>query len=81
MLIGGSLATISACGGDEPVPVATVRDSSGIRIRYGQHVATIQFPARFRPARVVGEAVYGVARDEVDVEAVVRLRIVRPTIG
>src|SRR5690606_18419581 len=41
----------------------------------GRFLGTLTLPARFQPLRVIGQHVYGVQRDELDVQYVVRLRI------
>jgi hypothetical protein len=47
----------------------------------GRLLGSIELPARARVMRVVGDAVYAVQPDELDVERVVRLRVSRPTAG
>jgi hypothetical protein len=47
----------------------------------GRLLGSIELPARARVMRVVGDALYAVQRDELDVERVVRLRVSRPTAG
>jgi hypothetical protein len=44
----------------------------------GRLLGTIEFPPRFRPLRIVGDDVYGVLRDELDVQYVARFRIHKP---
>jgi hypothetical protein len=41
----------------------------------GRLLGMLQLPTRFQPLRVQGEHIYGVLRDELDVQHVVRLRI------
>ena len=45
--------------------------------RDGRWYANVELPGRFRATRVLGSAVVGVQRDELDVEHVVLLRLVR----
>lgn len=47
----------------------------------GRLLGSIDLPARARVMRVVGDAVYAVQRDELDVERVVRLRVSRAPAG
>jgi hypothetical protein len=42
----------------------------------GRLLGMLQLPARFQPMRVTGEHIYGVLRDELDVQHVARLRVV-----
>lgn len=44
----------------------------------GRFLGPVEMPERFIPRYFAGEHVYGVSRDEYDVEYVVRLRVVRP---
>jgi hypothetical protein len=41
----------------------------------GRYLGMVAMPDRFTPLRFVGDAVYGVWQDELDVQYVVRLRI------
>ncbi len=41
-----------------------------------RYLGEIELPPRFKAMRVVGDRVYGVATDELDVQYVVRLRVV-----
>jgi hypothetical protein len=43
----------------------------------GRLLGTVTMPPRFQPARFRDDAIYGVQRDELDVQYVVRLRIVK----
>ena len=47
--------------------------------REGRLLGVVTLPADFRPLRFVGDDIYGVQRDDLDVQYVVRLRIERPT--
>jgi len=47
----------------------------------GRLLGWLELPARSRVMRVVGDEVYAVQRDELDVERVVRLRVSRPGAG
>src|SRR5690606_11710099 len=42
----------------------------------GRYLGVVRFPDRFNPMRFVGNDVYGVWRDELDVQHVMRLRVV-----
>jgi hypothetical protein len=44
----------------------------------GRFMGTVTMPPRFQPRVFKGDAIYGVARDEFDVQYVVRLRILVP---
>jgi 6-bladed beta-propeller len=44
----------------------------------GRFLGTVTLPAAVRVARILGDRLYGIARDSLDVEQVVRARIVRP---
>lgn len=46
--------------------------------REGRLLGAVELPERFRPIRVIGDDVFGVQRDELDVQYVVRLRVERP---
>ena len=41
----------------------------------GRYLGTVTMPDRFTPMRFIGDLVYGVWRDELDVQYAVRLRI------
>jgi hypothetical protein len=41
----------------------------------GRLLGTLTLPAKFQPLRIVGDRIYGVKRDEYDVQHVVRLRV------
>jgi hypothetical protein len=43
--------------------------------RQGRFLGVLTMPSRFQPLRVVDDRVYGVQRDELDVQHVVRLRV------
>lgn len=43
----------------------------------GRYLGVVRMPPRFQPVRFVGDHVYGVQRDDLDVQYVVRMRIVR----
>ncbi|MDT8367570.1 MAG: hypothetical protein RQ745_00060 [Longimicrobiales bacterium] len=43
----------------------------------GSYLGVVEMPARFTPTRFVGDHLYGVHRDEMEVQRVVRLRLVR----
>lgn len=45
--------------------------------RSGRFPGVVTMPRRFQPRLFAGDAIYWVARDELDVQSVVRLRIVR----
>lgn len=47
----------------------------------GRYLGVVTMPERFAPRSIHGEHIYGVARDELDVQYVVRLRLIRPTAG
>lgn len=42
----------------------------------GRYLGVVRFPERYRPIRFVGNDVYGVWRDELDVEHVMRMRVI-----
>jgi hypothetical protein len=44
----------------------------------GRYLGVLSFPERFAFMRVVGNRVYGVERDSLDVQRIVRMRVVRP---
>lgn len=44
----------------------------------GRYLGVVTMPDRFAPYRMHGEQLYGVQRDELDVQYVVRLRLLRP---
>lgn len=44
----------------------------------GRYLGVVSFPSRYQPLRVVGERIYGVARDELDVQRLAVYRIRRP---
>jgi hypothetical protein len=44
----------------------------------GRYLGVVELPARFTPAKIMEDAVYGIWLDELDVQYVKRLRIVRP---
>lgn len=44
----------------------------------GRYLGVVNMPDRFTPHRIEGEHLYGVQRDELDVQYVVKLRLVRP---
>jgi hypothetical protein len=44
----------------------------------GHFLGVVSMPDHFTPWLFVGDAIYGVQRDELDAESVVRLRVVRP---
>ena len=41
----------------------------------GQHLGPVRFPATFRPLAVRGNAIWGLATDEMDVQSIVRLDV------
>ena len=43
----------------------------------GEYLGVVELPERFTPFRFVGEALYGVTRDDLEVQRVMRLRLVR----
>jgi hypothetical protein len=43
----------------------------------GRYLGVLAFPARFTPMRVIGDAFWGVQRDDLDVASIVRYRLVR----
>lgn len=45
----------------------------------GRFLGVVAFPDRFQPFHFRGDAVYGLWRDDIDVQHVMRLRIVRPS--
>ncbi len=47
----------------------------------GRYLGVVMMPERFAPQRIHGGDIYGVARDELDVQYVVKLRLIRPTAG
>lgn len=49
--------------------------------REGRLLGVLTLPERFRPLRIVGDEIYGVIRDELDVQQVMKLRIQRPSAG
>ena len=44
----------------------------------GHYLGVVELPARFTPAKITEDAVYGIWRDELDVQYVKRLSIVKP---
>ena len=46
--------------------------------RDGRLLGVVQMPARFQPRLFVGDAIYGVLRDEFDVQSIARLRVIAP---
>ena len=44
----------------------------------GRYLGVVSMPLRFQPRLFHGDRVYGVWRDDLDVQYVVRLRIVKP---
>lgn len=44
----------------------------------GRYLGVVTLPERFRPVRFVGNDLYGVWRDELDVQYVLKLRLTRP---
>jgi hypothetical protein len=42
----------------------------------GRYLGPIDMPARFQPMHVEGSNIYGVARDDLDVQYVVKLQLV-----
>ncbi|HLV26283.1 MAG TPA: 6-bladed beta-propeller [Gemmatimonadales bacterium] len=44
----------------------------------GRLLGAVELPPRFRPLHVEGDDIYGVQRDELDVQYVVRLRVLKP---
>ncbi len=49
--------------------------------RRGRYLGVVSMPSRFQPRLFVGHVIYGVARDEFDVQYVVRLRVIRGVTG
>jgi hypothetical protein len=47
----------------------------------GRYLGVLELPARFEPIQVVDEDIYGVWWDDLDVQYVMRLRVVRPFAG
>jgi hypothetical protein len=47
----------------------------------GRYLGSVTMPDRFAPRTFRGDKIYGVSRDESDVQYVMRLRIVRPSLG
>jgi hypothetical protein len=45
--------------------------------RDGRYMGTLRLPPRFRIFRILGDAIYGAARDENGVERILRLRLQR----
>ncbi len=43
----------------------------------GSYLGKVELPERFRPYRMLGDTIWGVQRDDLDVESVVGLRVVR----
>jgi hypothetical protein len=43
----------------------------------GRYLGVLELPARFQPTRIIGDAFWGVQRDDLDVPSVVRYRLVR----
>jgi hypothetical protein len=43
----------------------------------GQYLGVVSFGVRFQPLRVIGERFYGVARDELGVQAVSVYQLIR----
>ena len=46
--------------------------------REGRYLGVVQMPPRFQPVKFVGSTIYGIQRDELDVQYVVKLAIDRP---
>jgi len=44
----------------------------------GRYLGILELPRRFEPVQLVGDHLYGVWRDDLDVQHVLRLRLVRP---
>jgi hypothetical protein len=49
--------------------------------RRGRYLGIVSMPSRFQPRLFVGNVIYGVARDEFDVQYVVRVRVIRGVTG
>lgn len=47
----------------------------------GRYLGVVSMPVGFQPVRFIGDGVYGVQRDELDVQYVVKLSIQRPDAG
>ena len=45
--------------------------------REGRFLGVVSMPPKFQPRLFVGDAIYGVQRDELDVQYVVRVRVVK----
>jgi hypothetical protein len=46
--------------------------------REGRYLGVLEFPAKFTPVKLLGSEVWGIGRDEMDVQYVVKLRVTRP---
>jgi hypothetical protein len=44
----------------------------------GRYLGVVSMPLRFQPVRFVGDKIYGIQRDELDVQYIVVLNLVRP---
>jgi hypothetical protein len=44
----------------------------------GRYLGVVKMPARFQPVRFIGNEIYGIQRDELDVQYVVKLTIQKP---
>jgi hypothetical protein len=44
----------------------------------GRYLGVVSMPVRFQPVRFVGDKIYGIQRDELDVQYIVVLNLVRP---
>lgn len=63
------IASLHACAADRPADDALVRDSAGITIvENGRMRGLVDLPAPFRPLHIEGDTVFGVFRDDLDVE-------------
>ena len=69
-LAGGAEGTFDAQ--DLGSPVWDVFDAEG------RYLGEVTFPGRFQPLRVDGDRIWGVARDELDVQSVKGFEVVRP---
>jgi hypothetical protein len=49
--------------------------------RRGRYLGVVSMPSRFQPRPFAGDLIYGVARDEFDVQYVVRVRVIRGVTG
>jgi hypothetical protein len=67
-----------AAGGDEFNPQDLGSSRWDVFDREGRYLGELTFPERLTPLKSTGDAVWGIARDELDVQYIVKLRVVRP---